>query len=479
MSDYDAVVIGAGMAGVSTAALLQKRGYETLLVEGQEDVGGRSSTFEYRGYQIDTGSHQLASFSSSGMQALVDDLGVELDLTAIEPSLVHYDMAADEVANATAKDRFPSEEAYDGFKEIVKTTVDLDRDEIATLHNITATEWIDENIESDELEAFFRRITGFGGAPIDQVSAGAFLETMHDSFTSDQTIQYPSTGGIREFPNSVLTEFRSYGGETAFGLRVNEITVEDGTATGIAGTRRRPGLTMSTDIDADRIISTVPINAFFNIFPREATSQAFVDKVVNLREESIVYSSIYLGVESELLERIFGETDNQYFQVTVEPTQELKDRIHEELHVLMTTPTYVNPDQAPEGYDLIYFEVHVPIDKSKTGIIQQYQDVALDMLREMWPDFEERTDWYHPVVSPNVLIAPPMKGLTGEHRPGFTVPEVEGMYLAGDGAYSSGSGIGSAVKSAWGVTRRILLDDGREYSGPIEPYLSIENDMEQ
>lgn len=476
MAAFDTIVVGAGMAGVSTAALLQKRGYDTLLIEGQEDVGGRSSTFEYRGYEIDTGSHQLASFSSSGMEALIDDLGIELELSAVEPSLVHYDMETGEVANATAKERFPSEEAYDGFKEIVKTTVDLDRAEIARLHDITATEWIDDNIESDELDAFFRRITGFGGAPIEQVSAGAFLETMHDSFTSDQTIQYPSSGGIRAFPQAVLEAFRKQGGETAFGLRVNEITVDDGKAVGITGTRRRPGLTMSVDIRADRVVSTVPINALFNIFPREATTDEFVDKVVALRDESIVYASIYAGVEEELVDRIFGGTDHQNFQVTVEPTAELKDRIHQELHVLMTTPTYINPDQAPDGYELIYFEVHVPIDKSKPGIIERYHEVALDMLREMWPDFDDRTDWYHPVVSPNVLIAPPRQGLTGEHRPGFSVPDVEGMYLAGDGAYSSGSGIGSAVKSAWGASRRILLDDGRGYDGPIEPYLAVEQE---
>ena len=40
MSDYDAVIIGAGLGGLSTGALLAKNGFKTLICENTSWVGG-------------------------------------------------------------------------------------------------------------------------------------------------------------------------------------------------------------------------------------------------------------------------------------------------------------------------------------------------------------------------------------------------------------------------------------------------------
>lgn len=476
MSSYDVIVIGAGSSGVSLAALLQNRGYDTLLVEGQEDVGGRASTFEYRGYHIDTGSHQLASFSSSGMQAVMEDVDAEIELEPVEPSLVHYSMETDEFVKATKPERFPNEQAYEDFKQFVGKTVEMSREEIAAVHDITASEWLDDNIPNDDLKEFFTTITGFAGTPLDRLSAGAFLETLHDSFMSEQTIQFPSQGGVRQFSDVIYERFRALGGESAFGVTVSEILVENGAVAGISGTKRRPGLMLDVEIEAPRVVSTIPANATFTILPRAAVGQAFADHVDEIRREAMIYGGVFAGIDEELLDRKFGDSDLQHFQFSVEPTEDLLAMADGDWHGIATVPTYINPDQAPPGYDLIYMEIHVPLTQGETERLAQFQDVALEMLRGMWDDFDEKVDWVHPVTEPNVLVTPPRVGLTGENRPGFSVPGLDGMYIAGEAAYSSGSGIGSAVKSSWGALRRILLDDGRTYGGPLEAYLELGED---
>jgi len=473
MSSYDVIIIGAGSSGVSLAALLQNRGYDTLLVEGQEDVGGRASTFEYRGYQIDTGSHQLASFSSSGMQAVMEDVDAEVELEPVEPSLVHYSMATGEFVKATKPKRFPNEQAYEDFKRFVGATVEMSREEIAAVHDITAAEWLDDNIPNDDLKKFFTTITGFAGTPLDRLSAGAFLETLHDSFMSDQTIQFPSQGGVKQFSNIVYERYRALGGESAFGVNVSEVLVEDGAVAGISGTKRRPGLMLDVKIEAPRVVSTIPANATFTILPRDAVAQEFADHIDEIRREAMIYGGVFAGVNEELLDRRFGGSDLQHFQFSVEPTEKLLEMADGDWHGIMTVPTYINPDQAPPGQDLVYMEIHVPLNQGETDRLAQFQDVALEMLRGMWEDFDEKADWVHPVTEPNVLVTPPRVGLTGESRPGFSVPGIDGMYIGGEAAYSSGSGIGSAVKSAWGAVRRIMLDDGRPYEGPLEAYLVL------
>ena len=49
------MVIGGGYAGLSSASALAKRGYEVVLVERHEQLGGRSRTWEKDGFRFDMG----------------------------------------------------------------------------------------------------------------------------------------------------------------------------------------------------------------------------------------------------------------------------------------------------------------------------------------------------------------------------------------------------------------------------------------
>jgi phytoene desaturase len=49
------VVIGAGIAGLATAALLAREGYQVTVVEARDEVGGRAGSWESNGFRFDTG----------------------------------------------------------------------------------------------------------------------------------------------------------------------------------------------------------------------------------------------------------------------------------------------------------------------------------------------------------------------------------------------------------------------------------------
>ncbi|BBZ64712.1 NAD(P)/FAD-dependent oxidoreductase [Mycolicibacterium insubricum] len=73
---FDTVIVGAGAGGVAAAALLHHKGYRTLLVEAEPQVGGRASTIRVDGYGINTGAQ---IFELGGANAeLFEDVGVQI-----------------------------------------------------------------------------------------------------------------------------------------------------------------------------------------------------------------------------------------------------------------------------------------------------------------------------------------------------------------------------------------------------------------
>src|SRR6201992_297308 len=73
MSDYDAIVIGAGHNGLAAAVLLQKGGLRTLCLESKLYAGGMASTVElFDGYQFEiAGSVQFPTSS-----VVINELGL-------------------------------------------------------------------------------------------------------------------------------------------------------------------------------------------------------------------------------------------------------------------------------------------------------------------------------------------------------------------------------------------------------------------
>ena len=91
--DQTAIVIGAGVAGLATAALLSRDGYKVTVVERLNEIGGRADEYRVDGFRFDTGpSWYLMPDAFDHFFALFGKRTEEqLDLKQLTPalSLIH------------------------------------------------------------------------------------------------------------------------------------------------------------------------------------------------------------------------------------------------------------------------------------------------------------------------------------------------------------------------------------------------------
>ena len=74
--NYDIVIIGSGLGGLTAASLLSRKGFKTLVVESRSRIGGRFSTFEYEGFKLPTGAILIPD---GWVVKLLEEMGIRTD----------------------------------------------------------------------------------------------------------------------------------------------------------------------------------------------------------------------------------------------------------------------------------------------------------------------------------------------------------------------------------------------------------------
>lgn len=82
---YECIVVGGGLAGLTSMAYLRKNGISSLLVEKRHKLGGLVETFWHQGFAFDAG---IRAFENSGIIfPMLKDLGIEFPFVKNEVTI--------------------------------------------------------------------------------------------------------------------------------------------------------------------------------------------------------------------------------------------------------------------------------------------------------------------------------------------------------------------------------------------------------
>ncbi len=120
---YDAIIIGAGAAGIAAARRLHDAGKRVIVLEARSRIGGRAWTMAAAGFPLDLGCGWLHSADRNPWSGIARDLDLSIDKTPppwTRPSLPLGFSIEDQRAFRDALDAF-----YDRVEEVAQTGRDV------------------------------------------------------------------------------------------------------------------------------------------------------------------------------------------------------------------------------------------------------------------------------------------------------------------------------------------------------------------
>lgn len=370
---WDAIIIGAGLGGLSAAAHLAKAGKRVLVLEQGSGPGGYAHGTQRGDYYFDFSLHSMDGISPGGWaHAALRDLGVldEVQFTRLDPYYVtrfpeHEVTAhADPVAyEAELIRQFPDEadsirslfdEMFAIYRETHRMRADGDIDLPGgpdampkryphLIHAITESwgQLVARHIRDPKLQAIIGTLWTYCGLPPARLSAPALALVWGSAH--HYGAYYPC-GGSMALNHALERVIALGGGELRYGQRVEKVLVSDGLVRGV----RTAG---GEEVPAQVVISNASApSTLLKMVGGEHLPAGYLTRV-DTTPDSLSTFNIFLG-----LDRDFAAEGWPPHELFISEDYDLDGQYEaiqrgdwERVPLVIAHYTQANPDAAPKG----------------------------------------------------------------------------------------------------------------------------------
>ncbi len=424
---YDVIVAGAGIAGLSLAALLSVEGrYSVLLLESGSAPGGRFRVTRRNGYLLDWGVHACLLGSRGAIGKVLRRIDSVIRIRPAGMAIFRYEkllpfigeslisVAGQKVLGGASLVRFGSAALASRGKRSFDTTV---------------SGWLERNNSNDDLKTMLESLS-IGLLATDQyerASAGELFAFFRQVMRRGVAAGYPE-GGWGPVLDALLEAVnRSSRCEVRLGTRLERIAVINNRVESVTAGGQ--------DIEAGAVVCALP--------PQSLAGEVDIDHPLPeeyRRRLSSLEESVGLCIEMGLSAPI---TEDKRIIFSVDPP------------ALLWAVSNISPAVAPPGKQLLQF--FSPLDQERRcdkAFIEKRTDELIDLAGEAYGGTPEEE--FKRVMVTTIGSVVPFAGQSRPHRPGMDVPGYDGLFLIGDGVNCSGLGGDLAARSAIQAER--LLD---------------------
>jgi all-trans-retinol 13,14-reductase len=333
-TDWDVIVIGSGMGGMTTATALARMDHKVLLLEQAPMIGGLTHTFSRNGFTWDVGLHYCGLFGDDQFAGRILDWlsGDSIDFHSVGtvydelhfPDGLDVSVGRPEDAYTTElKEQFPENAAeIDAYFEALVAGEEAiravcterampgplrsahrwwNRRKIEQWCGRTTHEVIGDIVSDPKLAAVLTGQWGtYGGKPT-EASFGVHALVMRHYL---EGARYP-VGGASAIAAGLVPVIEGAGGSARAATPVSEILIENG---GAVGVRTKSG----EEFRAPVIVSAVGANGTIcHLLPEAIRKQDWAREIATFKP-SMCHFEIFLGLEGDI-ERHGATRANHWF----------------------------------------------------------------------------------------------------------------------------------------------------------------------
>lgn len=384
---YDVIVIGAGIGGLSTAALLAKAGKSVLLVERHDRPGGYAHGFRRKQYHFDSGVHLVSGCGVEGykngstIHRICSVTGIDPETVfipvpsyarAVFPELEITLKTGEEAFVAGMTEHFPQEK--DNLLALIRLCKTLAEeamlaDEIiehsratrlppsqlfANLfryRRATLAEALDEFLIDGRLKSTCASLWPYLGLPPEKLSF-LYWSSMMAGYTYEGG--YYCRGSFQTYANQLVNAIEACGGEVLLNASVRRICVEQGKAAGIV-------LENGQFIRADTVVSNIDTRLTAELLVgREHLPPAYYDDLQKLTPSTSIFAcyiatDLAIDPDTHSHESFFYESFDH--QTAYDLTLQGKPNWFS-----ATLPSLSDQSLAPEGRHIMLLTTLCPFD---------------------------------------------------------------------------------------------------------------------
>lgn len=501
MADYDAIVIGAGLGGLTTAALLAKNGFKALILEQSDIIGGCCSTYETQGYKFDVGAsiveilHPMERFfelMGKKREDYIELVPCDPIYSFITPDGQRFSYPTDiEETTRVIQSIAPEDvEGWKRFSGLGFSMIDKMMDAMMLSPMKTLPEAMSMVIKNPDAMRFLPLLmrthqgvtrkyyknpiiqssvafqSYFAGAP-PEIGSGIFGFI---ALTEHMGIYYPR-GGMISIPEGMKQAGEDYGLEVRTGQKVEKILVRDRTAQGVL-------LEDGTEITSKMVVSNVNAKVAYLKMVGPENLPKWAVKAIDSYSHSMPCPMIYVGLDTKPdLEahhtivtgsiETMNDVWNNYYKRDLIPSSAMS---------LVCWPSEADPSLAPDGHHVLNFLCNAPAPYAPLGdnwdrIKDWYREEAIKSLeRHVLPGIRDHItymevstplDFERRLLSPQGSIYGLFSDMTSLalFRPHARSRAIKNLYLTGSSTHLGG-GVPTTIASGIITSSYILKDRG-------------------
>lgn len=432
MEKWDAIIIGAGVSGLCTGALLAKGGKKVLLLEKQPWIGGRRHCGTINGVLLEDGA--FGASRAGYLEDIFSRLG--------KPYPTGRNMRKTEI-NRNGQWR-PLLEGADReeLRAIIKEISNYSYDEIEKYDSVSLKNWVSKRTNDQEIHNLFFLISA-GVLPANRwedIAAGEAL--MHFKQHLDRWGSLSKTillidGGSPALLKPLIEAIKENGGEIRTDTPVEDITVDNGKVCGVeieVGEKLIPTQVRDIEIiEAREVVCTVPPWDLFKVISGDRFPEWYVDWVKRIRYKFSNLTGFIMGLKNP----VWDFEVMRWYIPGLPRTKAALAAYYETNTVLQI---YCQLQWHDEPY---LFNGTEAKNRRKT---REFLKLLEEDIYEAFPDLKQNIEWKVPTSTVFSIADAP--GLVGSSRPSMHTP-IENFYLVGNNIREArGLGFQSGARSA-------------------------------